>query len=141
MGIELVGDLLDIDLVLAIKIRDLSAHGYTIALDAYMYDEELNPLLEFVDWIKLDVSMVDHATLRAQVALMSEYGVTLVASRVETQEEFSYCQDLGFECSQGFFLHRPDVVKGNRSPTNRLTLLSLTEKLQDPEFDSATSKI
>ena len=135
VGIEFVGDLLDIDPALSNKIRELSAQGYTISLDSYIYDEELNPLLEFVDWIKLDVSAVDHATLQEQVALILEYDVTLVAGRVETLKEFAYCRDLGFEYFQGFFLHRPDVVKGERSPTNRLTLLPLMAKLQDPALD------
>lgn len=135
VGLEFVGDLLDIDPALFNKIRELSVQGYTISLDSYIYDEELNPLLEFVDWIKLDVSVVDHATLQEQVALLSEYDVALVAGRVETLEEFAYCRDLGFEYFQGFFLHKPDVVQGERSPTSRLTLLPLMAKLQDPDLD------
>jgi EAL and modified HD-GYP domain-containing signal transduction protein len=67
-----------------------------------------------------------------QVKLLRHYDVQLLAEKVETQEDFTYYKTLGFEYFQGYFFCRPDVVKGQRSPTNRLVILELLAKLQSP---------
>jgi EAL and modified HD-GYP domain-containing signal transduction protein len=64
---------------------------------------------------------------------LRHYDVQLLAEKVETQEDFTYYKTLGFKYFQGYFFCRPDVVKGQRIPTNRLVILELLGKLQNPE--------
>jgi EAL and modified HD-GYP domain-containing signal transduction protein len=120
----------DADLLAA--LRNLSAQGYVIALDDFFYQEHLRPLVELADIIKIDVLASGRTTVAEHVKLLRHYDVQLLAEKVETQEDFTYYQTLGFEYFQGYFFCRPDVVKGQRSPTNRLVILELLAKLQSP---------
>ena len=113
-------------------LRHLSAQGYIIALDDFVYHEHLRPLVELADIIKIDVLASGRTMVADQVKLLRHYDVQLLAEKVETQEDFTYYTTLGFEYFQGYFFCRPDVVKGQRSPTNRLVILELLAKLQSP---------
>ena len=88
--------------------------------------------LELAHIIKIDVLASGRATVAEHVQLLRHYDVQLLAEKVETQEDFTYYKTLGFEYFQGYFFCRPDVVKGQRSPTNRLVILELLAKLQSP---------
>jgi c-di-GMP-related signal transduction protein len=113
-------------------LHNLSAQGYIIALDDFFYQEHLRPLVELADIIKIDVLASSRTTVAEHVKLLRQYDVQLVAEKVETQEDFTYYKTLGFEYFQGYFFCRPDVVKGQRSPTNRLMILELLAKFQSP---------
>ena len=129
--LEVLEDIAVDDDVLA-ALRNLSAQGYTIALDDFFYQEHLRPLVELADIIKIDVLASGRTTVAEHVQLLRHYDVQLLAEKVETQEDFTYYKTLGFEYFQGYFFCRPDVVKGQRSPTNHLVILELLAKLQSP---------
>jgi EAL and modified HD-GYP domain-containing signal transduction protein len=131
--LEMLEDVAVDDDVLA-ALRNLSAQGYIIALDDFFYQEHLRSLVELADIIKIDVLASGRTTVAEQVKLLRHYDVQLLAEKVETQEDFAYYKTLGFEYFQGYFFCRPDVVKGQRSPTNRLVILELLAKLQSPEI-------
>jgi c-di-GMP phosphodiesterase len=131
VGLEVLEDVaVDADVLAA--LRNLSAQGYLIALDDFFYQEHLCPLVELADIIKIDVLASGRTTVAEQVELLRQYNVPLLAEKVETQEDFTYYKTLGFEYFQGYFFCHPDVVKGQRSPTNRLVILELLAKLQRP---------
>jgi EAL and modified HD-GYP domain-containing signal transduction protein len=114
-------------------LRNFSAQGYIIALDDFFYQEHLRPLIELADIIKIDVLASGRTTVAEHVKLLRQYDVQLLAEKVETQDDFIYYKTLGFEYFQGYFFCCPDVVKGQRSPTNRLVILELLAKLQSPQ--------
>jgi EAL and modified HD-GYP domain-containing signal transduction protein len=59
----------------------------------------------------------------------------LLAEKVETLDDFTYCKALGFDYFQGYFFCKPEIIKGHRAPANRLTTLQLLAKLRDPTVD------
>ncbi len=124
-----------VDAALIEAVRALSSQGYTIALDDFIYHDDLRPLVEVADIVKVDLLALDRDTLRKHVALLRQYDVRLLAEKVETRDDFEYCKALGFEYFQGYFFCKPDVIKGQRSPANRLTILQLLARLQDPDVE------
>jgi c-di-GMP phosphodiesterase len=118
----------DIDLTLS----GLRERGFGLALDDYVHDERWQPLLPLVDFIKLDVLALPKDVLLNEVARLRSKGVALLAEKVEDQAMFEQCRDLGFHYFQGYFLSRPEVVRGQRLQPNQLALLQLLAKLQDP---------
>jgi EAL and modified HD-GYP domain-containing signal transduction protein len=116
-------------------VRGLSAQGYTIALDDFIYHESLHSLVEIADIIKVDILALDRAALQEHVTILGHYDVKLLAEKVETQDDFKYCSDLGFDFFQGYFFCKPEVIKGHRIPANRLVILQLLAKLQNPETE------
>ena len=78
---------------------------------------------------------MDRADIAAHVQQLKSRNVRLLAEKVETQEDFKFCHDLGFDYFQGYFLSRPEVLQGQRVPTSRLGLMQLFSLLQDQELD------
>ncbi|MEI7990336.1 MAG: HDOD domain-containing protein, partial [Chloroflexota bacterium] len=53
--------------------------------------------------------------------------------KVETIEELEYCQKLGFDFFQGYYLCKPNIVQGKRMDTSRLVVVNAIARIQDPE--------
>ena len=116
-------------------LRRLKDQGFRIALDDYEHREELVPLLELADIVKVDCLALGLTRVREQLEILKRFDVQLLAEKVESFEEFEDYQDLGFEYFQGYFLSRPKVVRGRRIPANRLGVLRLLSRLYDPTAD------
>ena len=63
--------------------------------------------------------------LEEHVKKLSNGKRKLLAEKVETQEEFDHCKELGFDYYQGYFFSKP--------PANKLAIMKLLAKLQDDE--------
>lgn len=116
-------------------LRLLSARGYQLALDDVVDPHDVDPLLDIVDFVKLDLAAVERGRLEEHVATLRQHNVKLLAEKVETQDEFKLCRDLGFDYFQGYFLCRPNVVRGQRMPNTRLAIMRLLAKLQVPDIE------
>jgi EAL and modified HD-GYP domain-containing signal transduction protein len=114
-------------------VRRLSEQGYTIALDDFIYHESLKPLIDLADIIKIDIMRLDQGEVRDHVQQLRHYSTRLLAEKVETRQEHELCMDLGFDYFQGYFLAQPKVIRGRRLPNNRLAILELMSRLQDPD--------
>ena len=112
--------------------RWLSSQGYTLALDDYDWAEPNDPLLDLVSIIKLDILALSPAEVELDVARCAGLGIELVAEKVETQDQFNYCRDLGFQLFQGYLLSRPDVVEGHDLSPSKVTCLKIINQLCDP---------
>ena len=110
----------------------LAEQGFTIALDDYFHKDELQPLVELADIIKVDCLGLSADEVARQVDVLARHGVKLLAEKVESIEEFEHFERLGFDYFQGYFLCKPRVVRGRRVPANRLGVLQLLSKLHDP---------
>ena len=116
-------------------IKRLKSEGYKIALDDFEYDEKYIPFLQLADFIKLDVNNRTEDELAEHIQIVSAYQAKLVAEKVETQELYTICKDLGFDYFQGFFFCHPQLVKHKHTPANKLVVLNLLSKIQNPELD------
>lgn len=116
--------------------RALAAQGYTLALDDFVFNENLRPLIELAHIVKIDLMSLSRAELDEHVRMLRGYPVKLLAEKIETQEEFEHCKALGFDYFQGYFLSRPNVVQSQQLPPNRLAVLQLLSKLQNPDVDA-----
>ncbi|HFE37731.1 MAG TPA: HDOD domain-containing protein [Gammaproteobacteria bacterium] len=117
-------------------LKDLKSHGYVIALDDFVFDESLMPLVPFADIIKVDLMQITQEALKGHVhAVKKSSAVKLLAEKVETQTEFEFCKELGFDYFQGYFLDKPVIIKGEKIPANKIATLQLVNRLQDPDIE------
>lgn len=114
------------------RLAQLRWAGYRLALDDFCYSPEKAGVIGMVDIVKLDIRACDAATLSEHVGLIRPLGVKLLAEKIETPEEFRLCRDLGFDLFQGYFLSRPEVIGGSRTPVDIGTITLLLEKCHDP---------
>ncbi len=114
-------------------LRDLREAGYTIAIDDFVYSRELMPLVELADIVKVDLPAVPRAELARHVEILRQSNVRILAEKVETAEEFEFCKQLDFDYYQGYFFCRPTTVTGKKLPVNRVSMLRLISRLQNPK--------
>lgn len=120
------------------SLKQLRAKGFTIALDDYVFNPELKPLEEFADIIKVDILDVGPGELTKHAASLKAKGILLLAEKVETQEQYDFCKNLGFDYFQGYFFARPKIIQGKRLPTNKLAVLDLLASVYDPDIGMRT---
>lgn len=120
-------------------VKDLKKQGYKIALDDFIYRPELKPLIPIADIIKIDLMALSQDQLRRYVELLRDRtDAKLLAEKVETQQEYELCQELGFEFYQGYYFSKPNIVKDTVIPHNKITVLQLISRIQDPKLDMDT---
>lgn len=134
--LEIVADT-PMDDVLIDAITDLHAQGFSIALDDLLIDDSKKSLIEQCDMIKLDISQFDDDALEKYSEQLKATGKPLLAKKVDSQEDFERCKKLGFSFFQGSFLSEPKVVRYKTLPTNKMLLLQILAKTQDPDVDLA----
>jgi len=119
------------------SVRELKKRRYTIALDDFIYDDKFIPLLECADIVKVDVTLESHAKIKSELINYEPYNVKLLAEKIETYEEFEFFKKIGFEYFQGYFFSRPKIIQGKGLAPNKLSLLQLVAKVNDPDIEIA----
>jgi c-di-GMP-related signal transduction protein len=123
MVLELL-ESIEIDEAIIQRCRELKQQGYTLALDDVIdLGDEIRPLLDIVDVVKLDLTEIDAARLPGLVRALRQYPVKLLAEKVESREQARYCRELGFDMFQGYYFARPETLSGKNIPPSRMTLL------------------
>lgn len=118
-------------------LRRLKSLHYRIALDDFVYREELVPMIALADYVKLDIQALGARRFQEHVALLRPFGASIIAEKVESEAEFRRCRKLGCALFQGYYLRRPEVLSGRRIPANRLSVISLLSECSNLE-SSAT---
>ncbi|CUS48123.1 MAG: putative signal transduction protein [Idiomarinaceae bacterium HL-53] len=120
------------DLISACK--KASELGYRIALDDHDFNERWEHLLPYVSLIKVDIQQQPLITLPARMKPFREHNVPMLAERVETEEEYLRCLELGFEYFQGYFFERPEIVKRKVLAPQQLILMELLAAVHQQDF-------
>lgn len=132
--LEILEDV-EVNDLLVNEVKKLSDSGYMIALDDFIFNESMLPLVEIADIIKIDILQLDEQGLREHVKKLRKYNVRLLAEKVENRNEYELCKELGFDYFQGYFFCKPNIVKSQRAPANRVNIIHLLAQLQDPQVE------
>jgi EAL and modified HD-GYP domain-containing signal transduction protein len=118
-------------------LHEVVDHGFAIALDDFVYDPSLEPLLDVATIVKIDVLTGGLGAALEQLPIIKDRGRVALAEKVETHEQFELLRDAGFDLFQGFFYARPKIVRGQRVPSDRPEALSTLADLESTngEFD------
>ncbi|MCP4595137.1 EAL and HDOD domain-containing protein [Neptuniibacter sp.] len=115
------------------RVRALGQQGYRLALSDYKPDPKFEPLLNLIHILKLDVQTLGLDNLPDLVRDLRPYHLELLADKVENQEELRKCHELGFSLFQGYFLSKPEQVKGKKLGSSKVLLLQMMVELQSPQ--------
>jgi len=117
------------------SLKKLKQKGYKLALDDFVMDEKYRPILALVDIIKLELPEMDQQTLEHTIETLKEYDVKLLAEKIETPEQFNQCMDLGCDMFQGYFLSKPEIIKGKKIAAGKMAIIDLISEIQSPSID------
>lgn len=119
-----------VDVKIISRLKNFRKKGYKIALDDFVYKKEMIPLMMIADIIKLDVFNQNSFQIIEQLKPLRDlYKGKLLAEKIETREQFECCKELGFDFFQGFFLNKPEVIKGKELQKNKTQMLRLLAEI------------
>lgn len=110
-------------------LKELKKEGYTIALDDFVYDRSLRPLVNVADIIKIDVRLTPLDTIHKTLAALSRYKVKLLAEKVESNAEFEKANKLGFQYFQGYFFSKPEKILVKEIEATKISLFNLMSEV------------
>jgi EAL and modified HD-GYP domain-containing signal transduction protein len=121
---------------IASVLTELTQKGCRIALSEKLNTEALDVLGPHAYVIKVDVTQYTPDVVEQRFHQLKQYKTKILADKIDTYDDFEFCKDLGFDLYQGHFISR---AAGQRKEVsvNRLTMMRVLSKLQDPEMPMA----
>ncbi len=123
-----------VDAQLINRLNYLKSKGYKIALDDFVEDYDLYPIVPMSDIIKYDLlaTPLDSITIEVKKALRQNK--ILLAEKVETEEDFLKAKDMGFSLFQGYFFSKPNIIsKANDNKTIKSQYSRIINELKKEE--------
>jgi EAL and modified HD-GYP domain-containing signal transduction protein len=112
------------------RVTELKRAGYRFALDDVVgASDSLSKLQPLMDVIKIDIKGMGRDSLAALTRSLKNPRQKLLAEKVETQEEFRHCMDLGFEYFQGYYFARPVILSGKKIAPSQMAVMHLLDLL------------
>ena len=118
------------------RVFTLAKKGYRIAVSDSLSPDSLETLGNVAHIIKLDILRYMPDVLERRIRELRNFDAKLLAEHVDSYDEMEYSKSLGFDLYQGGFLCKPAAGK-KELPVNRLTMMRLLAKLQDPKLAMA----
>ena len=100
--------------------RKMKSLGYQIALDDFRHCEKMEGLIALADYIKVDFRLSCKEERREIIRRLKRNTATLVAEKIETNEEFEMALEEGFRLFQGYYLARPKIFSKRKLPPNTM---------------------
>jgi EAL and modified HD-GYP domain-containing signal transduction protein len=99
--------------------------GYTLALDDFVYDRSLEPLIELAGIIKIDFRLTPLDTIHKTLYRLRRFKIKLLAEKIETHEEFSKALKMGFSYFQGYFFSKPESILIKELTATKISMFRL----------------
>lgn len=133
--VEILEDVPVTDAVIT-ACRKLKELHYRLALDDFVYQEKLIPLIQLADFIKIDFRLTPLNQISQTLQQLDHFKVDLLAEKVETYAEFADARTRGFKYFQGYFFAKPEEVRIKDLTTSKLTLLNLLSEINRKDVSS-----
>lgn len=123
----------EVDDALLARLAELKLRGFNFALHAEAaMRPERHGLLQFTDFVLMDVSSEDIPAITAQMAAVSKLaaGKRFVATDVQTLEAFHMCHKLQFALFMGPFITRRETLEAPVMGPSRAKVLDLMNRVR-----------
>ncbi|MGE4554015.1 MAG: EAL and HDOD domain-containing protein [Desulfovibrionaceae bacterium] len=118
-------------------LASLQRDGYRVAVNDFDGRPGDILLAGLADMVCVDFKGASGLELAHWVEVARRHCDTLLAKRIETEEELASARKLGFGLFQGFFFQKPSVIRGRNLASTTLAKLRLFDLLEtsEPDFD------
>ncbi len=122
------------DTVFLKALAHLKRNNYSIALKDLTCSDDVRPIFEVADIVKLKLRNDDHVSLARDVHEIRTFpNVKLLAEEIESHDDYQFSRYLGFDFFEGYFFCKPKQAEDQPIPPNRLSTLHLLSILQKPD--------
>jgi EAL and modified HD-GYP domain-containing signal transduction protein len=119
------------------RVEQLVADGFRFALDDVITDtEDVQKLLPLVEVIKFDLRDMPLSALLKLTPRFKAANKKLLAEKVENQEQFQTCLELGFDYFQGYYFAKPVILSGKKLSPSQLAVMQLMSQINS-DVDNA----
>lgn len=113
--------------------RNLSESGYILALDDFVYEKNLLPLIELANIIKIDYRISSSTEIERMLYRLARFNLRFLAEKIETYDEFEHANTLGFHYFQGYFFAKPESLRITEIASSKISLLNLLMEINRPQ--------
>jgi EAL and modified HD-GYP domain-containing signal transduction protein len=122
---------------LLVSCEKLKREGYEFVFDNFSLSDLDNPILNFLDFIKVNFS---YTSLKEKLEIskrLKKHKIDLIASNIENLTEFNTAVSEGYVYFQGNFFDRPIEYSTKEIPGHKLNYIRLLRELykSDTNFD------
>ncbi|WP_068985988.1 MULTISPECIES: EAL and HDOD domain-containing protein [Lysinibacillus] len=120
------------------RVIELKSYGFTIALDDFILNDEVqvyDELFAYIDYIKVDFllsPLLERMEIENKVKENFPH-IKLLAEKVETRNQFEVAKHSGYELFQGYFFEQPEIITATDIPANTIQYLYILTLLKEEE--------
>jgi len=115
--------------------RELRDAGYFFALDDFVDAPHSRPFVELAHFLKVDFQLLAPDERKVLAAKYRSPNLSLLAEKVETQQDLDEAKSLGFSYFQGYFFCKPSMIETREIPGNKIIQLQLLNAVAAPDLD------
>ena len=115
-------------------MRQLFHKRFILAMHDFDYSDEWERFMPFIKLAKINLKKTSLRSIATLLPKFRHYEVRLMASNIESYEQFNQCARLGFHFFQGDFLYTPQVVEAKDIETSQHFLLSIYGEVMKEDF-------
>lgn len=118
------------------RVAALREAGYRFALDDYIGQPCFDPILPFVEIIKVDFQLASEAQ-KSAIVRAHRKNKRVLAEKIETQSDFEWAKRMGYSLFQGYYFSRPVVMRKETINVAVATHMKLWQLIneKDPSYD------
>ncbi len=117
------------------RLEQLKERGYSIGINDINIDHEaidlLTPLLDLVEYIKIDTMFTDIKLLKEFVSTCKAKNVKLFATKIETNAVFEQYKELGCDYFQGYYFAKPNIIENAVVDPKKMAVFKIYQRLLD----------
>ncbi len=114
--------------------RELSEKGYLFALDDFIYNSDLQPLIDLASVIKFDFILTPINEIQEILDKLVFPHLNFLAEKIETYDEFSNALEMGFSYFQGYFFSKPEILTSSEIAPSKISLLQIINEINRKDF-------
>lgn len=123
-------------------LRALRERGFKLSFNHTVLESAYNAWLPLADYIKLDLNVLRPEQLVVLVSYAARQSkAQLIATKVETQEQFDLLKSIGVSLFQGYWFSRPAVVEAKLLAPNQVSIIQLINLLRRQASTDAIEEV
>ncbi|WP_284334708.1 EAL and HDOD domain-containing protein [Comamonas sp. NoAH] len=112
-------------------LRALRERGFKLSFNHTVLESAYSTWLPLADYIKLDLNVLRPEQLAVLVSYATRHSkAQLIATKIETQEQFDLLKSIGVSLFQGYWFSRPSVVEAKLLAPNQVSIIQLINLLR-----------
>ncbi|WP_320009370.1 HDOD domain-containing protein [Maridesulfovibrio sp.] len=115
-------------------VKRLKKAGYLIAVDDYVGQPGMEPMLKLADIVKVDMLGMKLSEVEKLSRTLTKYNCKLLAEKVENRGMFDLAVSLDYSYFQGFYFAKPELIEGRKISSCALTRFQLMKDLSSPDY-------